>query len=320
MKKKKSFDSGYTLIELIIAMAILAFLMTAISSVMSTSVMSFKKAKADIAVHNGAQDTYNQLIDSFMQSNNVVIYGYMTTSSTDKLDFILSGEETDVSVKSNATYFVKDEAAKEAFKLTPEYEDSSASWAFFDKVPSDVNIYVKKIIVDVPVAIDMKYVPGAGPGVTNFTNSLTGDTVSITQNTKDVSNDPDNPDIKPVVDSLNRPVYNVNDTMRKIFTFDGKNMYYECKYAFQTKLNDYYNSAGNPVGSITDNMRNYLYNDSLAYVVLQGTTDTITGCIINLTASQNAVEIKLEFNDKNMTYTSQGLVKIRNSYVLKVKK
>ncbi|MGN0435583.1 MAG: type II secretion system protein J [Wujia sp.] len=321
MKKKKSFNSGYTLIELIIAMAILAFLMTALSSIMSTSVMSFKKAKADIAVHNGAQDTYNQLIDSFMQSSNVVIYGYITTNKDDEIDFSVSDVDTDVAVKGNATYFVKDEAAKDAFKLTPEYTDTSAKWAYFESVPSDVDIYVKQMIIDVPVAIDKENVPG-DTDLNPFTalNSFTGQMDTITQKTKDYSTDPLNPDIRDVEDSLGRPVYDVNDTMRKIFTFDGKNMYYECKYAYQTMLNDYYNSAGKPVGSITDSMKNYLYNDSFAFVNLPDGSDTITGCIVNLTASQEAVEIKLEFNDKNMTYTSQGLVKVRNSYVLKVKK
>ena len=54
MKNKLKSNSGFTLIELIIAIAILAFLMTAVGSMMSSSVLTNRKAQADITVQDAA--------------------------------------------------------------------------------------------------------------------------------------------------------------------------------------------------------------------------------------------------------------------------
>ena len=55
--KKKKDNSGFTLVELIIAMAILAILMTIISSLMGTGVFNFKRTKADVRLQTNSQDT-----------------------------------------------------------------------------------------------------------------------------------------------------------------------------------------------------------------------------------------------------------------------
>ena len=77
MKRKINSNSGFTLIELIIALAMLAFIMISVSSFLSSGMLSFRKAKADISVHNSAQDTYNQIVDSAIQANDIVICGYI---------------------------------------------------------------------------------------------------------------------------------------------------------------------------------------------------------------------------------------------------
>ncbi len=76
MKKKLNSNSGFTLIELIIAIAVLAFLMTAVSSMMGSSVMTNRKAQADLEVQTSAQETYNRITDAIMQAKKIYIFGY----------------------------------------------------------------------------------------------------------------------------------------------------------------------------------------------------------------------------------------------------
>ncbi len=308
MKEKIKSNSGFTLIELIIAMAILAFLMTAICSFMGSSVASYKKSKADITVHNSAQETYDHITDSIMQATDIYVFGYMSTDGSDTLDFEISDRDAqDTSVTLN--YFVKDEEHEDLLKAMPEYQDGYPI-VYYSDLTAGTSIYVKELIVDNSVAIDMDFVPGAGPGVSEFTNALTGETpVEIVQEmTVDNSGNP----IAAKTDA-GSPVYNVNDTVRNFYTFDGDTMYLERKYAFMTKLNDYYDSS-----DAGDKIHNYEYTTSLSYLNLNSTT-TISGCTIVIDDENGSVGIDLNFSDKNMTYTTLGMVNVRNSYVLKAK-
>ena len=64
MKSKIKQNSGFSLIELIIAMAVLSFLMLAVSSFMGSSVMQNRKAKVDIKMQASAQETYGLITDT----------------------------------------------------------------------------------------------------------------------------------------------------------------------------------------------------------------------------------------------------------------
>ena len=84
--RRKQQNSGFSLIELIIALAVLAFLMLAVSSFMGSSVMQSKKARADVKMQTQSQEVYNLLTDSIMQANDILIVGY-TASDDDDIDF-----------------------------------------------------------------------------------------------------------------------------------------------------------------------------------------------------------------------------------------
>lgn len=91
--RRKQQNSGFSLIELIIALAVLAFLMLAVSSFMGSSVMQSKKARADVKMQTQSQEAYNLLTDSIMQANDILIVGY-TASDDDDIDFAKPGETT----------------------------------------------------------------------------------------------------------------------------------------------------------------------------------------------------------------------------------
>ena len=97
MKEKIKQHSGFSLIELIIAMAVLAFLMLAVTSFMSSSVMQNKKAKVDVRLQSQAQETYSLLTDSIMQATDIAIIGYVANNDS-LIDFDAEGKEgTEVS-------------------------------------------------------------------------------------------------------------------------------------------------------------------------------------------------------------------------------
>lgn len=308
MKRKRQCNNGFTLIELIISIAILAFLMTAVSAFMLSGVMSSRKAKADIAVHNTAQDVYDQLANSIMSSNDVFVYAYVIDGAMaggDKsLSFAISDKDVGETM-SGPIYFVRDEAQADALKVMPEYVNGTEI-KYFSDLNDNVRLYVKQLIVDNSVEIDMSYV--SSPIGDKYTNSLTGEQVKIEEQAREVDTDGSKSSDK-AQDQSGSTVYTVKDTQRNIFSFDSKNMYYETKYAYMTGLDDY--SAG------TDKSK-YLYSRSFAY--LNDGTDTVTGCVLTVDSENGSFGIDLYFSDKNMTYTTLGMINTRNSYVLRAKK
>ncbi len=331
MKKNIKSNSGFTLIELILAIAVLAFLMTAVGSFMSSGVLSFKKAKADMIVHNSAQDTYNQLMDSIMQANDIVVYAYTvdTTPHADgspvvtDIDFTTSGGDLEAEL-SGPTYYVRDTAQWDIFKTTSECKDPTAVPKLFSEIPDGTVLYVKEIITDVSVPVDLTYANPEPDG--KYKNNITGEKVDINvQSHKQKKIDPDTGEVmvdangNPIYESsgnvqdvTGKDVYDTYDTQRNIFTFDEECMYYQTRYAYMTGINDVYPA------STDDDMYNYVFSESFSYVVGTGGVN-VTGCLMTVDAIDGAVNIELKFDDKNMTYTTQGMVKFRNSYVLRAK-
>ena len=66
-------NKGMSLVELIIAIAMLAMVMTAIAGLMSSNTLIFKKQKSDVFVQNMAQETYNRVTDDIMQAKTVFV-------------------------------------------------------------------------------------------------------------------------------------------------------------------------------------------------------------------------------------------------------
>lgn len=327
MKKTRTSNSGFTLIELIIAMAILAFLMTAISGFMSSGVLSFKKAKADQAVNTSAQTVYDQMADTIMAANNVYVCGYVPTTEGDSIDFTESGSELGISV-DGPFFFVKDEKEKNALLnnrsgITVE----EANIKYFSEVKTP--IYVKQLVIDKAVEIDGKVMsPSTGSVDGTYTNALTGASTRIRPMSTNVviqeNKDADGNVTSTITtysgtatkSTLNNPTYTVNDTERNIFTFVGKNLYYEKQYAFMTALND--------VSASGTKEKKNLYSKSFAYVKTPAgggaVSDEISACILTVDTKGNALGIEFEFSDKNMTYKGEGMLNIRNSFVLRPKK
>lgn len=315
MNKKLNSNRGFTLIELIIAIAVLAFLMTAISSLMTSSLITNRKTQADIVVQTTAQETYNKITDALMQAKSVYILGY---TYPDIPNFSKSGEaaggspsyfvaglydEKTYAVRDVVTGELKADATKDRNKEAIVNElslygisSNVAEVKFFHELAGQ-DIYIKKLVVVTSETLDINLVPSAVGAMSgdewDCVNAFTHLPVNVKRSPSGAG-------------------FSENDMVVNIFTFDKGNLYYEKEYALMTGKND-------KVSDWTDAdvVRRNLFSNAISYV----TTDDepLSGCVVSLNPDKGSLAVDLYFNDKNMTYTSLGMVNVRNSYVLKAK-
>lgn len=315
MNKKLNSNRGFTLIELIIAIAVLAFLMTAISSLMTSSLITNRKTQADIEVQTTAQETYNKITDALMQAKSVYILGYTYPGTP---NFSKAGESAGGSpsyfvagVYDEKKYAVRDVTTGElkvddtmdanrssiANWLSNHVTSASAADVKFFHELAGQDIYIKKLVVVTSEPLDITQVPSAMETLPdaewNCLNHLTAQ-------------------IEKVKRSPSGNGFSKNDTVVNIFTFDEGNLYYEKKYAFMYDKDDMVSDWTD-----SDAVRRNIFSNSMSYV----TTDDepLSGCVVNLNPDKGSLAVDLYFSDKNMTYTSLGMVNVRNSYVLKAK-
>ena len=73
MLKSKPDNKGFTLVELIITVAIMTLIGVAMVGIMTSNTVVFRKTKSDIDVQNVAQDTFNKISDDIMQAKTVFV-------------------------------------------------------------------------------------------------------------------------------------------------------------------------------------------------------------------------------------------------------
>lgn len=296
MKKINNNNSGFSLIELIIAIAVLAFLMTAVASFMGSSMINYKKTKAEISVQNSAQESYDIISDNIMMANKIVITGY-DTSGTD-IDFsdvggTVSVGATQVVVKHKDILVAEAAGLSADDKLTylagnhsfDEYETTDPSG-----ISSYKKIYLKKLELWHSVPFDSSSAnssPGAS-GSFNVTHTDDDGNIVVTN-------------VKP--EDL--------DVCHVTYYFEDDKMYITREYLYMDSLND--------TGDMTDpdEKKNHLFTSKLRYV--KDSTVNYTAAFVTLSEKNNAMGVELLFSDENKTYNSKGMINIRNSYVLKKK-
>ena len=344
MRHSKKSNSGFTLVELIIAMAVLAFFMTAVVSLMSSSILTNKKAKADITVSTTAQQTYNQLSDTIIQARNVVVIGYKNDETTLKY-FVKEKETLQPKVASGGAAKTPAQMAQEyiledSLTVTPVFATTTSPGGvtspgavggnveYFSNLKKDDKIYVRKLIIDTAEPIDTSNISGSvtieAIG-TDITDNFTGDPVKVKKleyatsvSTSAITGSAVYAYSGSAVTSTRATAeYDTFDTIRNVYTFDGKNLYYERKYRFMDTLSDYISDW-----STVSKKNVCLYNrgfDTKEITGASGATEEITDCYLLIDAS-GAIGIQMNFEDKNMIYTTDGMINIRNSDVLKARK
>lgn len=107
-------NKGFTLVELIVSIAILAFIIIAVGGIMFSNNIIYRKEKADLSVQGNAQDIYNKINEDIMQAKHVYIEGYVSST---KIEF-----------SSNKVASSSDSYAKSEFLLpTDNYIKNNSS-------------------------------------------------------------------------------------------------------------------------------------------------------------------------------------------------
>lgn len=309
MRRNTKQNSGFSLIELVIAMAVLAFLMLAVTSFMSSSVMSNKKAKVDVRLQSQAQETYSLLTDSIMQATDIAIIGYVANDDS-LIDFDTAGKEgTEVSgLVLTKKYIVRDQDAADALQAKYGVVTPDDIIFFGDESLKGKKIYIQTMEIKSAVPLNMQYVAGA-----NMDDEVTQTiTAPGTSEPVEVS----------CVKKGTELIYSINDTLTSTFYFDDNNMYYGQKYLYMTEENRKTldgTKLDDPM-TIGDaaSMQDHLYNKYFSYVKGKcGAAEvSVPGCVATIDGKEGAIGIDLYYNQSSMSYTTLGLVSPRNSYVL----
>ena len=287
----------------------LAFVMAAVSALMGSSILNFRKSKANIAVQNTAQTTYDQISDSMMQAERIVICGYEASADVDFKEYGLN--DTVPGSFTEAYYVANDE-------IKAEYVAAGhANVKLFSEITPNTKIFVKKLIIDVSVPFEPDDLDTGDLLIKR--NWLTGKDVTIKNYTEydketvDASGNKITSTVREYyTDASGNKVYDTNDTLRYTYTFSGSDLYCEKEYAFSTGKNYTIN------WSIADSKRYGLYCDSVK-CLKSSIGQEIEGCIVTVDVKNGAIGLEFHFNDKDFTYDTDGLVKIRNSNVLENK-
>ena len=250
MSRGKRNNRGVTLIELMIALAILAMVMTAVIMMMSNNSVIYRKTKADINVQTTAQETYNALQDTIMQANTLVLTGYIT------------GAESDI-----VTYQNGEEGANKDFSELA-------------KIPAGKHFYPTKMVITYSVKSDI--------GSDGKYNSLDNMTCTATYYFKRYMRKAD------ASDSAESPRCNIY--VARTYSDSGY------------RQNDTWGDTSEPDPTNHDKYDDYLLTSSLSDIYF------------DVDPESQAISMDLTFNDKNMTYHTNGVVAVRNSYVMKAKR
>ena len=317
MKRLRN-NKGISLIEILVALVILALLMTAVISLMMNNNLIFRKTKNDIKVQNQADETFSLISDVFMSSKYVYVEGY--TGDAEQ-----TFSKTEVGASSSVNYT--------AIKARSRVFGMTSATNTFDS--DDVNlkdIYVKKLIVVSSVPLDSKVVSFSGStstvslarGSVQYNTLVAGSqgaSQTYSVGTVDVDDQDQSLLLKPDIPQMlvsNSSTHNivVGDSDRCIFTFyfSKNGIYLTKKYMYQTDLDTIAAPNDDPEtwdAAVQNSLR---ITNSLNYV--SAGSNYVSGAVFRFDKERNGVGIKLYFNDSNMTYTVENMVRIHNSGVV----
>lgn len=247
MLKVKPDNKGFTLVELIITVAIMTLIGVALVGIMTSNTVAFRKTKSDLDIQNVAEDTFNKISNDIMQAKAV----YIKTSSNQYVS------------KLNSKYITADEqhlywlfnnefatTGADDFKVL-KTENTSGTGAKYNLTQLDI----EELGIGYLVPYDSKYGTEASPPLYDYCLV----TYKFTKAT-----DSDHPGT------------------------------IEVKYNYEK------------MQKLNENNSFKLYSDALGTQGVIGEVDAVN----------NAIKLSIHFEKNHRKFISDGIVTIRNSYVL----
>lgn len=271
---KKKHNQGFSLVELLIAIAILSLIMIALASFMGTTTNSYVRSRNDIELQQTGQEVFDMISDKLMQAKLVRI-------GTTEAEYAAVGDRD--SVKAGVDYALLDESG------TPITTSDSRPVYSFDALTAstitDTNqlTYIA-ILYDQKILDPISMVDSYGHGIDVY--FFEAGSISLFHRDHPgyirVSAVEGDTGIEPEITS----------------TFS---------YSFEQLCNQ-----KNTI-SMEDLQNEHWVCDTIKY------EEGIQSASIYAIPDENALYLHLDFKKQNMENTAEGMVTIRNSYVLKPK-
>lgn len=319
--KRLSNNKGISLIEILVALAILALIMTAVISLMINNNIIFRKTKNDLKVQTQADETFNLMSDVLMSSKYIYVEGYTANAEQ-------TFSKSEIGATATSTFT----AAKARTKV--EGAASTGTKFISDDDYKLKDIYVKKLVVVAAVPIDSNVI-NLGTISTYTEGGATGNYYvlpaglnysSKTYTIGSLSIDDQDAGINckndlPTTDFSTTGTHNilVGDCDRCIYTFifDKNDIYMTKQYMYQTSLNSTMPTNINDPSTWTDEQKQSLkISNSLNYVVNSDGSTIYPGFVMRFDPEKNGVGLRMYFNDSHMSYTVENMVKVHNSSVI----
>ncbi|SEF52485.1 prepilin-type N-terminal cleavage/methylation domain-containing protein [Eubacterium ruminantium] len=273
LNKKK--NKGFTLVELMVALAVLALLIVAVVTFMSHESVILRKEEADIAVQNSAQETYNELADIIVQANYIKIEAYCAADNS-VVEF--SKKDVGKAISNNMGEYVITKKSLAAGGLN--FEDNG--YNISNGGAGDSTFYL------------MKTVKAGGTATTTFSN------LYLKRLTVKYSVPYDSAFKGSGVGS---DLGVEKDTCTAEIFFDKNKIYISKQYDLMTRLNT--------VSGMDDEN---LYSTKLNYAVTSdGKNISAVHCTVD--ANSQSIRLSMDFADNGFGYTVDGMINIRNSNV-----
>lgn len=341
-----------TLIELVVAIAILALLGTAIVGIMGSNTSIFRKNKADIKVQTTAEETYNRITEDIMQAKYIYVEGYSTDKTVPFDDLtmdigkdltsedysmqkvgLFKASDLDLIHLSNANagvttdacqVFTKNFTANTVTDRSAVYETYYNSLSPSDKQKAD-DLFNSLLYMDSVEASNYGYfvdyvLNNQGDEAISFFDFSNPTIVADKSTTPYKFN---NIYITRIIVGYSAYV-NPNDSslstsdkskIKYYDTDDAANDFCISEYAFNGNEITYSSKYMVDSNKNTDSASDKVLSKVVNYANVSAKPD-LSGVVANIDASNESIGLKIYFNDKNRTYKSDGVTYIRNSYVL----
>jgi len=312
-------DRGISLIEIVIALAIMSLLMTAVVSLMSSNTIIFRKTKNDIEVQSQAESTYNAIADSIHSAKSIYAEGYILDGDTE-----IKFNSDDLPIDASSIQ-VTDNSTKSFAQGTASLT-GSLSFESLDGGAKIKKVYLTKLVILYSTPIDFQKDLSAtvttladGTKVAQFTGNGTQEVTENLTNPSDPHNGIDLMNDSSLTINASTGLFDLNpksgshkayvadsDYCVVTYEFIDNKIYVSRKYLYNTSLNTY----------ATTDKELLLYSDDLSYAVCKDGVK-VPGIVAAFDADNGCVGLEMYFNDENMTYGVNQLIKVRNSFVLK---
>lgn len=351
--KKLQHNRGFTLVELVVSIAIMAIIMVAVSGIMFSNNVIFRKTMSDIYVQNNAQDVYNKLNDDIMQAKHIYIKGYTcandipfvannigasTSETVTEVAYILDTDKYVLTHKTGSTKdfltgnFNGDTTSRDALlnAMTPDDRKAFDSyWNRFKFMNADE-------IDEAATFLDSVTSPSSTHSFSELcsVNASTGDksykNLYITQLTLVYMQDVDLSNCT----ASDQTRFNTDKTLYSsgIKEVDSGGVVSDTldytpkdtvtvTYTFgatgdenKIKVDYNYKYMTKLNTSNFTGVDNNVVTNKLNYAV--SGTNVVPGCEAQIDAENDSIKLFLYFAENSMSYTDRGMVKLRNSNVL----